>query len=266
MIQEYAAPSTISPHKVMQRFNDLVVAAIEVTGVDPDKVVLKVRQRQKGKEQYQKRSTRREYMEVQEYNAKLLVNLKDYLDTGLFLDHRNTRKMIGEMAKGKDFLNLFAYTGTASVHAGLGGARSTTTVDMSTTYLEWAERNLKLNGLVGRQHRVQRADCLKWMEETSSQFDLIFLDPPTFSNSKKMDETFDVQRDHLALLKNAARLLRPEGTLIFSNNKRNFKMDQDGLSELGLTAKNITKQSQPRDFERNKQIHNCWLITHKESV
>ncbi len=170
-------------------------------GIAPNKLVLKTRERQKGKNQYQKLGEKGEFLEVTEYNAHLWVNLTDYLDTGLFLDHRIARRMLGQMSKGKDFLNLFSYTGSATVHAGLGGACSTTTVDMSRTYLEWAERNLRLNGLTGRAHRLIQADCLAWLREGNEQFDLIFIDPPTFSNSKRMEDAFDVQRDHLALMK-----------------------------------------------------------------
>ncbi|HBP94324.1 MAG TPA: 23S rRNA (guanine(2445)-N(2))/(guanine(2069)-N(7))-methyltransferase, partial [Pantoea agglomerans] len=207
-------------------------------------------------------SEKGDYFEVKEFNARFWVNLTDYLDTGLFLDHRIARKMLGQMSQGKDFLNLFAYTGTASVHAGLGGARSTTTVDMSRTYLEWAERNLRLNGLTGRQHRLMQADCLSWLNESDENFDLIFIDPPTFSNSKRMEESFDVQRDHMMLMRNLKRLLRRGGTIMFSNNKRGFKMDMDGLKSLGLQAQDITQKTQSQDFARNRQIHNCWLITH----
>ena len=174
---------------------------------------------------------------------------------------RNARRMLGQMSKGKDFLNLFSYTGSASVHAGLGGARSTTTVDMSRTYLEWAERNLRLNGLTGRAHRLMQADVLGWLRETTEQFDLIFIDPPTFSNSKRMDDAFDVQRDHLRLMTDLKRLLRKGGTIMFSNNKRGFRMDHDGLAQLGLKAQEITQKTLSQDFARNRQIHNCWLIT-----
>ncbi len=203
-------------------------------------------------------------MLVSEYNAKLWVNLTDYLDTGLFLDHRIARQMLGKMSQGKDFLNLFAYTGTASVHAGLGGARSTTTVDMSRTYLEWAEKNLRVNGLTGQQHRLIQADCLSWLSNTDEQFDVIFIDPPTFSNSKRMETTFDVQRDHLVLMKELKRLLRRKGTIMFSNNKRGFQMDLAGIAALGLEAKEITALTQSEDFARNRQIHNCWLVTHSQ--
>lgn len=261
VVQEYAPPKTVDAHKARQRLFDIIAATISVLGIAPNKLVLKTRERQKGKNQYQKMAEKGDFIEVQEYNARLWVNLTDYLDTGLFLDHRIARRMLGEMSKGKDFLNLFAYTGSASVHAGLGGARSTTTVDMSRTYLEWAERNLRLNGLTGRSHRLMQADVLGWLRESTEQFDLIFIDPPTFSNSKRMEETFDVQSDHLRLLTDLKRLLRKGGTIMFSNNKRGFRMDHDGLAQLGLKAQEITQKTQSQDFARNRQIHNCWLIT-----
>ncbi len=261
VVQEYAPPKTVDPQKARQRLLDVIAATITVLGIAPNKLVLKTRERQKGKNQYQKMNEKGEFMEVSEYNARLWVNLTDYLDTGLFLDHRIARRMLGQMSKGKDFLNLFSYTGSASVHAGLGGAASTTTVDMSRTYLEWAERNLRLNGLTGRQHRLMQADVMGWLRETDEQFDLIFIDPPTFSNSKRMEEAFDVQRDHLSLMKDLKRMLRKGGTIMFSNNKRGFRMDHDGLAELGLKAQDITQKTQSQDFARNRQIHNCWLIT-----
>ncbi|WP_116473136.1 bifunctional 23S rRNA (guanine(2069)-N(7))-methyltransferase RlmK/23S rRNA (guanine(2445)-N(2))-methyltransferase RlmL [Zobellella maritima] len=260
VIQEYAAPKTIPAHKAQARFFDLVQATMAVTGVSGDRVVLKVRARQKGSEQYERLDRRDQWLEVQEHNARLLVNLHDYLDTGLFLDHRPIRKQLGELARGKDVLNLFAYTGTATVHAALGGAKTTTTVDMSKTYLAWAERNLRLNGLGGRQHQFIQADCLSWLAQPGAEYDLMFVDPPTFSNSKRMDDAFDVQRDHIKLLGMLSKRLRPTGLLIFSNNKRHFKMDLEALAELGLTAKNITQASLPKDFARNPHIHNCWEI------
>ena len=262
VIQEYAPPKTIDANKARQRLFDVISATLSVLELPADRLVLKTRERQKGKSQYQKLSEKGDFFEVQEYNARFWVNLTDYLDTGLFLDHRIARHMLGKMSKGKDFLNLFAYTGSASVHAGLGGARSTTTVDMSRTYLEWAERNLRLNGLTGRQHRLMQADCLSWLRESNEQFDLIFIDPPTFSNSKRMEESFDVQRDHLDLMKQLKRLLRTGGTIMFSNNKRGFKMDREGLQALGLQAQDITPKTQSQDFARNRHIHNCWLVTH----
>ena len=264
VVQEYAAPKSIDEQKARQRLLDAVSATLYVTGVETNKLVLKVRQKQKGTNQYEKLANKGEYFYVNEYGAKLWVNLTDYLDTGLFLDHRLTRKMVGEMAKGKTFLNLFAYTGSATIHAALNGAKSTTTVDMSNTYLNWAEQNLELNELSGKQHRLFQADCLQWLAECRERFELIFVDPPTFSNSKRMENSWDVQRDHIQLMKQLKRILTANGTIVFSNNKRGFKMDFDGLAELGLTAQNISAKTLPLDFERNPHIHNCWIITHSE--
>ena len=260
VVQEYAAPKNIDENKARQRLLDAVNATLNVTGIETNKLILKVRQKQKGTNQYEKLANKGEYFYVNEYGAKLWVNLTDYLDTGLFLDHRLTRKMLGEMAQGKDFLNLFAYTGSATVHAALGKAKSTTTVDMSNTYLNWAEQNLLLNDIEGKQHKLIQADCLQWLEKCDRQFDLIFVDPPTFSNSKRMEDSWDVQRDHIKLMTNLKRILRPNGTIVFSNNKRGFKMDFVKLEELGLSAVEISHKTLPLDFERNKQIHNCWLV------
>ncbi|NRN28658.1 bifunctional 23S rRNA (guanine(2069)-N(7))-methyltransferase RlmK/23S rRNA (guanine(2445)-N(2))-methyltransferase RlmL [Photorhabdus heterorhabditis] len=262
VIQEYAPPKSVDANKARQRLFDVISTTMQVLGLSSNQLVLKTRQRQKGKSQYEKMAEKQEFFLVNEYDAKFWVNLIDYLDTGLFLDHRIARKILGEMSEGKDFLNLFAYTGSATVHAGLGGARSTTTVDMSRTYLEWAERNLQVNELTGRQHRLIQADCLAWLAQTCEQFDLIFIDPPTFSNSKRMEDTFDVQRDHIMLMKQLKRLLRRGGTLMFSNNKRGFKMDFSELEKIGLVAEEITSKTQSQDFARNRQIHNCWLLRH----
>ena len=262
VVQEYAAPKNIDENKARQRLLDAVTATLHVTGVETNKLILKVRQKQKGTNQYEKLANKGEYFYVNEYGVQLWVNLTDYLDTGLFLDHRLTRKMIGELAKGKDFLNLFAYTGSATVHAALGGAKSTTTVDMSNTYLNWAEQNLILNDIEGKQHKLIQADCLQWLEKCDRQFDLIFVDPPTFSNSKRMEESWDVQRDHVKLMSNLKRVLSNNGTIVFSNNKRGFKMNLVALEELGLSAVEISRKTLPLDFERNKQIHNCWMIQH----
>ncbi|WP_422646210.1 bifunctional 23S rRNA (guanine(2069)-N(7))-methyltransferase RlmK/23S rRNA (guanine(2445)-N(2))-methyltransferase RlmL [Xenorhabdus stockiae] len=262
IVQEYAPPKSVDANKARQRLFDVISATMNVLGLQSNQLILKTRQRQKGKNQYEKLAEKKEFFLVNEYGAKFWVNLTDYLDTGLFLDHRIARKKLGEMSQGKDFLNLFSYTGSATVHAGLGGARSTTTVDMSRTYLEWAEKNLQINGLAGRQHRLIQADCLGWLAQTREQFDLIFIDPPTFSNSKRMEDTFDVQRDHIDLMKQLKRLLRRGGTLMFSNNKRGFKMDFAELEKLGLVAEDITEKTLSQDFARNRQIHNCWLLRH----
>lgn len=265
VVQEYAAPKNIDEQKARQRLLDAVSATLYVTGVETNKLVLKVRQKQKGTNQYEKLANKGDYFYVTEYGAKLWVNLTDYLDTGLFLDHRLTRKIVGQMAKDKTFLNLFAYTGSATIHAALNGAKSTTTVDMSNTYLNWAEQNLELNNLPLRHHRLFQADCLQWLVECRERFELIFVDPPTFSNSKRMEDSWDVQRDHIKLMTQLKRILTADGTIVFSNNKRGFKMDFDGLAELGLQAENISHKTLPLDFERNPQIHNCWIIRHIEN-
>ncbi|MGX2955620.1 bifunctional 23S rRNA (guanine(2069)-N(7))-methyltransferase RlmK/23S rRNA (guanine(2445)-N(2))-methyltransferase RlmL [Ursidibacter arcticus] len=264
VVQEYAAPKNIDENKARQRLLDAVSATLYVTGVETNKLMLKVRQKQKGTNQYEKLANKGDYFYVNEYGAKLWVNLTDYLDTGLFLDHRLTRKMVGTMAKGKTFLNLFAYTGSATIHAALNGAKSTTTVDMSNTYLNWAEQNLELNNLSLRHNRLFQADCLQWLAECRERFELIFVDPPTFSNSKRMENSWDVQRDHIDLLKQLKRILTNDGTIVFSNNKRGFKMDVEGLAQLGLNAENISHKTLPLDFERNPHIHNCWIITHQK--
>jgi 23S rRNA (guanine2445-N2)-methyltransferase / 23S rRNA (guanine2069-N7)-methyltransferase len=188
------------------------------------------------------------------------VNFSDYLDTGLFLDHRITRGMLAGLAAGRHFLNLFAYTGSATVYAARGGAASTTSVDLSNTYLDWAHRNMELNGFSAREHCFGQASCPEWLEQNAGRrrFGLIFLDPPSFSTSKRMQGTFDVQRDHVALIKATARLLEPDGVLIFSNNRRRFSMDRAALDQLSI--EDISRATLPKDFERNPRIHNCWKI------
>jgi 23S rRNA (guanine2445-N2)-methyltransferase / 23S rRNA (guanine2069-N7)-methyltransferase len=258
-VQEYEAPTTIDPQKAESRLRDVLAVLPTVLEVPAENVFLKVRRRQKGTSQYQKFDRRGEFHEVHEGGCRFLVNFTDYLDTGLFLDHRPTRQLLRELAPGKHFLNLFAYTGAATVYAAAGGARATTTVDLSQVYLDWAQRNLALNGFSGAQHELVRADCLEWLQRERRRFDLIFLDPPTFSTSKRMEATFDVQRDHVPLLRTAAGLLAPGGVLIFSNNNRRFKMNRESLPELQIEE--ITRQTIPRDFERNPRIHTCWRIT-----
>ena len=242
-IQEYAAPTSVDPKKADERWREIVLVAPATLGVPPARAALKVRQRQKGEQQYEKLDARRDGFLVHEYGLKFEVNLFDYLDTGLFLDHRLTRKMTGEMAKGARFLNLFAYTGTATVHAARGGARSTMTVDMSKTYLDWARRNMNRNGFDGAAHRYVQQDCLAFLDGCQEQFDLIFLDPPTFSNSKRMSGTFDVQRDHVLLIDKVMRLLAPGGTLVFSNNNRRFKIDEEALS--GCNLRSVNRETLP---------------------
>lgn len=258
-VQEYEAPKSINQARADMRLKEVMAVLPSILSIPSERIFLKVRRRQKGASQYPKFDDQRKFHQVREGNCAFLVNFTDYLDTGLFLDHRPTRFMIQEMAKGKSFLNLFAYTGTATVHAAKGGAASTTTVDISKTYIEWARNNMALNGFTDRNHELIQADCLEWLASEKRRFDVIFLDPPTFSNSKRMDGILDVQRDHVELLKVAAKLLTRNGIMIFSNNNRKFKMDIDSLTDLNI--EDITGKTIPKDFERNLRIHNCWNIT-----
>ena len=261
VVHEYAAPASVDEQVSQKRLFDVVNQVPQVLGISSDKMILKVREKQKGTSQYQALNKAGQYKEVTEYGAKFLVNLRDYLDTGLFLDHRLTRRMIQQQAKGKSVLNLFAYTGSASVHAAIGGASSVTTVDMSNTYLDWAKRNFSVNGLTGKQYQFEQADCLQWLSRCRNQFDLIFVDPPTFSNSKRMQDSWDVQRDHVKLLNMLTPRLAPGGKVIFSNNKRRFKIDTQALNDAGWQVKDISAATLPEDFKRNVHIHVCFELT-----
>lgn len=262
VIFEYAAPKEIDEKTSEKRLQDVISLTAEQLDIAPENIAVKVRKKQKGEEQYTPMAKQNRTMVVEEFGAKFKVNLFDYLDTGLFLDHRLARRYIQENAKDKRFLNLFAYTGTASVHAAIGGAKAITTVDLSKTYLKWGQDNFALNDISNTRYRFEQADCLKWLEYAQGQYDLIFLDPPTFSNSKRMKDAFDVQNDHIKLLTWVKKILSPSGTLIFSNNKRGFVMDEVGLMGLGLKAENISEKTLSPDFKRNKKIHNSWLIKH----
>ncbi|HIC45735.1 MAG TPA: bifunctional 23S rRNA (guanine(2069)-N(7))-methyltransferase RlmK/23S rRNA (guanine(2445)-N(2))-methyltransferase RlmL [Methylophaga aminisulfidivorans] len=260
-VQEYAPPKQIDPEKAVERLQEAMQIIPEVFEVPVTHVALKVRKKQRGKEQYEAQAAKNQRFEVRENGLRFWVNLTDYLDTGLFLDHRDTRQLVRELAKGKNFLNLFSYTGSASVYAAAGQARSTTSVDMSNTYLAWAEDNMKLNGFVGEQHQYIRANCIEWLEqaqEDEKRYGLIFLDPPTFSNSSRMEGVFDIQRDHSTLIKQAGALLTSDGELIFSTNRRDFELDSDALNQ--FVIEDISTATIPRDFERNKKIHRCWRI------
>lgn len=261
-VQEYEAPDTISPDKARQRLQHALGVIPLVLEIPREQMFFKVRKRQKGGAQYEKLGETGEFHEVREGPCRFLVNFTDYLDTGLFLDHRDTRAMLGELAGGKRFLNLFGYTGTAAVHAALGGAVATTTVDMSRTYLDWASRNFELNKLPGNKHELIQADVLVWLKENRQRrYGLIFLDPPTFSRSKRMEDTLDVQRDHAALITAAAGLLEPGGILIFSTNLRRFRLDRDALA--GLNIEDISRKTIPKDFGRDPKIHQCFRIASK---
>ncbi|RUO60302.1 bifunctional 23S rRNA (guanine(2069)-N(7))-methyltransferase RlmK/23S rRNA (guanine(2445)-N(2))-methyltransferase RlmL [Pseudidiomarina insulisalsae] len=265
VIQEYAAPKDIPPAVAKERLWYLLDTLAETLPFAAANMHLKVRQKQAGKQQYQRQQLRDITTVVHEYDAQFKVNLSDYLDTGLFLDHRWARRELGRMASGKQVLNLFAYTCTASVHAALGGARDVTSVDLSKTYLAWGEDNFRLNQLQPRRHSFIQADCLQWLQRQRPQqrFDVIFLDPPTFSNSKRMQDVLDIQRDHVNLLKLAARLLKDDGVILFSNNKRRFKLDEEGLAEAFLKAEDWTQRSISADFARHKGIHHLFKVSHQ---
>jgi len=257
-VQEYEAPQTVDPKKAKKRLKALLAALPLVLDLPPEHIFLKVRRQQRGVFQYEKQASEQKFHQISEGGCRFLVNFTDYLDTGLFLDHRLTRKMLQEAARGRTLLNLFAYTGSVSVYAAKGGAKSTTNVDLSGHYLDWARRNLALNGFSMNKHRFIAADCMEWLEKEKNTYDLIFLDPPTFSNSKKLDRPFSVQRDYGPLIKSALNRLAPKGEMIFSTNFRKFKMDKTLFS--GFHIEDLSAHTIPFDFKRRGNIHKCWRL------
>jgi 23S rRNA (guanine2445-N2)-methyltransferase / 23S rRNA (guanine2069-N7)-methyltransferase len=263
-VQEYAPPKSVNQESARERRREALAVLPEVLAVPLAQVHSRVRKPQKGAEQYEKRDSAAERHAVEEGGLKFWVNFRDYLDTGLFLDHRIMRDMLRSWAKGADFLNLFCYTGSATVYAAAGGARSTTSVDLSNTYLDWAHENLLLNGFRDGNHELYRADCLAWLEEQEPRgprFDLIFLDPPTFSNSKRMEGVLDVQRDHVGMIRRSLKLLRPAGRLVFSTNYTRFKLDSGELADLAI--EDVSAATIPKDFERHARIHKCFVVRFK---
>lgn len=259
-VAEYRAPATVAAAAAEQRLRDVLVAIPEVLPSARERIVIKQRQRQKGRAQYARRASTGVFHEVREGAVRLLVNLDDYLDTGLFLDHRPLRLELARLCAGKRFLNLYCYTGSATVHAAVGGARFSTSVDLSATYLDWARRNLALNGIAETRHQLVRADGRTWLRENSNRYDVVLLDPPTFSNSKRLPDTLDLQRDHAALIRSAAACLAEDGQLVFSSNQRKFELDAHLLE--GFRIEDVTDWSTPRDFAKSRQAHRCWFIRH----
>ncbi len=259
-VQEYAAPATIPDVDVRRRRNELLAAACEVFGVPSEQVALKSRERGKGGSKYGRFEQRNEFIVVREHGALLRVNLFDYLDTGLFLDHRPLRGMMATQSKGRRFLNLFCYTGVASVEAAVAGASATTSVDLSGTYLQWCADNLALNGQAGGRHQLIQADALAWLEAERAQYDVIFCDPPTFSNSARAED-FDIQREHVRLLRATMARLAPGGVLYFSNNFRRFRLDDEAVAEFAVCEEISAKTIDP-DFERHARIHRAWRLNH----
>ncbi len=263
-LSEYAAPDWIDREEAEKHLNEIVYATERATGIDIENIYIKERKSQKGSAQYNRLATSNRFNIVKENGLMYLVNFQDYLDTGVFLDHRPVRKMIQEMAAGKRFLNLFCYTGTATLNAIKGGAVSTVSVDASSTYLDWAIENLKINGYpTDIENFFYRDDAISWLWETYDRYDIIFCDPPTFSNSKDR-HTFDVQRDHWKLIKAAAMHLAPGGVLIFSTNFRRFRMDEGILER--FSVEDITEKTIGKDFENDPNIHKCFLIRNKVKV
>jgi 23S rRNA (guanine2445-N2)-methyltransferase / 23S rRNA (guanine2069-N7)-methyltransferase len=257
VLQEYTKPAEIPDNIAQKRYLDVVEIAPIVLNIKPENVVIKHRAKQKGNLQYKKLSSKNDFIQTTEGTVKLNVNLHDYLDTGVFLDHRLLRLKFSELKPGTKFLNCFCYTATASLHAAMSGA-ITTNVDMSYTYLDWGKSNFKLNSIDTEKHQFIQADCLKWLKTSTDKFDVIFLDPPSFSNSKRMDDTLDIQRDHTSLIETTMQLLKPDGLLYFSTNFRHFKLSpviQDNYS-----VQDITKSTIDLDFKRDQKIHQCFLI------
>jgi 23S rRNA (guanine2445-N2)-methyltransferase / 23S rRNA (guanine2069-N7)-methyltransferase len=259
-VQEYAAPAEIPEATTRKRLQDLLAGAREAFALPRERVAVKTRAKGKGGSKYAESGAfkRGETLTVREGAVRLKVNLFDYLDTGLFLDHRPMRLRLAAEARDARVLNLFAYTGAASVHAAVGGAAQTTSVDLSATYLQWCSDNLQLNDIRGPWHRLVQADVLQWLLADRSEYDLIFCDPPTFSNSARADD-FDVQRDHVRLLRAAMARLSFGGSLYFSNNFRRFRFDETAIAEFA-EVEDITPQTIPPDFARNPRIHRAWRL------
>ncbi|MBQ0718848.1 MAG: bifunctional 23S rRNA (guanine(2069)-N(7))-methyltransferase RlmK/23S rRNA (guanine(2445)-N(2))-methyltransferase RlmL [Gammaproteobacteria bacterium] len=267
-VQEYEPPASIDASAARRRLAEVSDAVYAVLKPEQNQFFVKQRQRQRGDKQYQRlteqsKEAGQSTFQVLENGARYEVNLEDYLDSGLFLDHRPVRKLLAELCVGKRFLNLFCYTATATVQAALGGASESLSIDMSNTYIDWAGRNLALNKLDTEHHKLLRADCLSWLGATEGaglegSFDVILLDPPTFSNSAKMDDVLDIQRDHQRLIEQCMGLLSEDGVLVFSNNFRRFKLDP--ALETRFVVENISPATIDKDFARRPRIHQCWLI------
>ena len=258
-IAEFARPTEHTPAEHADWLDLMLRTAAEVTEVPAENVFLKRRERQRGTAQYERSDAPPQTITAHEGGLLFEVNLSNYLDTGLFLDHRITRGMVRDAAAGKRFLNLFAYTGSFSVYAAAGGAAETVTVDLSNTYLDWAQRNMALNGFTGPEHEFVRDDAMHFLASRRgrAEFDMAVVDAPTFSNSKALEDYWDIQQSHAALLNCLAELMTPGGTIFFSTNFRRFKLDESELA--GLTIREISRQTVPPDF-RNRRIHRCWRM------
>jgi 23S rRNA (guanine2445-N2)-methyltransferase / 23S rRNA (guanine2069-N7)-methyltransferase len=270
VVAEYAPPKTVNPTKAKRRLYEALSVLPEVFDVAAERIVFKVRSQQKGQDQYEKMDEQKAFFTVLENQTKIRVNFTDYLDTGLFLDHRDVRREVAKLASGKRLLNLFCYTASATAEAVKAGCKGSLSLDMSKTYLYWAKHNFMCNDIDERQHRLQQENVLEWLDKQtdgssktpSETFDVIFLDPPSFSTSKRMEGTLDIQRDHVDLIRKTLTLLAPGGRLVFSNNLRKFKLDQAAFAD-DWAIENITQRTLPKDFARNPKIHQAWVFSAK---
>lgn len=244
-----------------QDLYDAAMSAIcSIFGVQEESIYWRTRIKREKTEQYEKTGESKDFFIVLEYGVKFKVNLVDYLDTGLFLDHRETRQLVASISSGKRLLNLFAYTCSFSVHAALAGAAFTKSVDMSNTYTDWGRHNFMMNAISPNNNLIIREDCLKFLDEEEGEYDIIVIDPPTISRSKKMDQMFDIQIDYISLISKALKLLSKDGVIFFSTNSRKFRFDESQFPECSI--QDITKKTIPIDFHDQK-IHRCWKISHR---
>lgn len=267
VVAEYAAPRTVNPTKAKRRLYEAVSILPTVFNVAPDRIVFKVRSKQRGNDQYEQLDEQKNYFTIEESQTRLRVNFTDYLDTGLFLDHREVRQLVAELSRGKSLLNLFCYTATATVQAANQGCKRSLSLDMSKTYLYWAKHNFMNNNIDETKHKLKQENVLEWLETESSlagaeKYDVIFLDPPSFSTSKRMDGTLDIQRDYVDLVFKSLSLLTNNGKLVFSTNLRKFKLDLSPFED-NYTVENITQKTMPQDFKRNQKIHQAWVFNRK---
>ncbi len=260
-VVEYPRRKALKQGSTETQREEVLAAVTAVLGVPPEHLYVKTHTPQPwGRKQYERVGHGTERLVVEEQGLKFWVNLGDYLDTGLFMDHRTTRARVREEARGKRFLNLFAYTGAFTVYAAAGGAASTMTVDLSSTYLDWAEDNLDLNGLADARHTLVRADAKAWLSaqvDEPERYDLVVCDPPSFSTSKRMTGSFNVQRDHPRLIEDLRAILAPGGIVYFSTNFLGFELRESAVR--GLEVEELTPASIPEDFHR-KEIHRCWRL------
>ncbi len=253
----YYAPNSNTDEPPEDLKEEVETSIVKIFGTKPEEVYWKIRSRHKETRQYEKFGASQDFFVVVESGVKFWVNLQDYLDTGLFLDHRETRRLVASYAKDKEVLNLFAYTCSFSVQSAKAGATYTKSVDMSNTYTEWGKENFILNGFSLKNHEIVRADCLKFLGEERHKYDIIIIDPPTISRSKKMDQMFDIQKDYIYLIQESIRLLKPEGRIFFSTNSRRFLFDENLFP--GMVISEISDKTLPIDFHDPK-IHRCWRL------